>query len=66
MDIPAYTQAVDHNFQIGVNYPTATDTVYVNINGVSRPATAVAITSIQILVSAGTMSGGTALLYGVK
>ena len=66
MDIPAYTQAVDHNFQIGVNYPTATDTVYVNINGVSRPATAVAITSIQILVSAGTLSGGTALLYGVK
>jgi hypothetical protein len=66
MNIPAYTEAVDHNFQIGVNYPTATDTVYVDINGVSRPATAVAITSIQILVSAGTMSGGTALLYGVK
>jgi hypothetical protein len=66
MNIPAYTEAVDHNFQIGVNYPTATDTVYVDINGVSRPATAVAITSIQILVSSGTMSGGTALLYGVK
>ena len=65
MDIPAYTEAVDHNFQIGVNYDTGSATVYVDINGVSRPATAVAITSIQILVSAGTMSG-TALLYGVK
>jgi len=65
MDIPAYTLAVDHNYQIGVNYYTGTETVYVTIAGVSRPSTAVAISSIQILVSAGTMSG-TALLYGVK
>ena len=66
MDIPAYTLATDHNFQIGVSYQHAGNYAYFDINGVSRPATAVAIDSIQIFTSAGTMSGGTAYLYGVK
>ena len=66
MDIPAYTLATDHNFQIGVSYQHAANYAYVDINGVSRPATAVAISSIEIFPSTGTMSGGTAYLYGVK
>lgn len=67
MDIFNYTAAVDHNYNISFNYERATldDTAYVFLGGVHRPATAAAISSIQIFANAGNIAG-TAYLYGVK
>jgi hypothetical protein len=68
MNIYDYTQALDHVFETAVTYYTtnaAPATIYTSINGVYRPSTAAAISSIQIFASAGDIAG-TALLYGVK
>lgn len=68
MDILDYTAAQDHVFRTAVTYYTTNatpETVYVDINGVYRPSTAAAITSINIFAGSGNING-TALLYGVK
>jgi hypothetical protein len=67
MDLFDYASSEDHNFQISANYFSAVSTnIYINICGFYNPSTAAAVSSIEIFTSAGTMSGGTALLYGVK
>ena len=68
MNIYDYTSSLDHVFETAVTYYTTNATpatIYTSINGVYRPSTAAAISSIQIFASAGNING-TALLYGVK